>query len=259
MVDGDLARESHVPVEAYRAALQKLLVGWRMQASKGVNVPAEKVRVALLICPWVAQVHRFGQAYLRLEKNDLGHEGIPLVRSALEHALLAHWVAVTGDPGVVSRYAEDGRLLNAMLNEAKGRPRDVTASTWNLALLEELIADRQVEVVDDQKVLQKLDQICERLGLRNTVYPAYRVLSWYAHPTTHSAELYVEEQEDGTFALRNQPSGPAPAMGLSMLTHCVYWARRVLDDLTVGHPYEKWLDSLADSVQVMRRLPDPQP
>jgi hypothetical protein len=46
--------------------------------------------------------------------------------------------------------------------------------------------------------------------------------------------MYLEPRPDGLFALRENPADPAPGANLSMLTFCVYWARRVLDDMTVG-------------------------
>lgn len=246
-----------VAVEDYREALRRLLVGWRMHTADGVEVRVERVAVLSLVYPWVAQVHRFGMAFLQMEKHGYSHEAHVLVRSALEHALMAHWVSVTGDAGVASRYAEDDRLLHTLLDEARGRTRDVATSTWDLDLLQELVESRGPVGADEEKVVQKIDQICESIEVRNTLYPAYRVHSWYAHPTTHTASVYLHGLDDGTFALRDKPVDPAPHATLSMLTHCVYWARRVLDDLTVGMPHDGWLDEIAASIQVMPRLPLP--
>lgn len=248
-----------VSVEDYREALRRLLVAWRMHTASGIEVPVERVGVLSLVYPWVAQVHRFGRAFLQMEKHGYSHEAHVIVRSSLEHALMAHWVAVTGDAGVASRYAEDDRLLKLLLDEAKGRPRDVTTSTWDLDLMQELVDSRKPVGADEEKVVQKIAQICERIGVRNTLYPAYRVHSWYAHPTTHTATVYLQGLDDGRFALRDKPADPAPDATLSMTTHCVFWARRVLDDLTVGRPHERWLDGIASSIQVMPRLPEPRP
>jgi len=248
--------DSAVPAEDYRYALRQLLIGWRMHTANGVELPAERVPVLTLVYPWVAQVHRFGRAFLQLEKHGYAHESHALVRSALEHTLMSHWVSITGDSGVVSRYAEDDRLLGVMLHEARGRPQDVTASTWNLDLLQELIDSREPVGVNDEKVVQKVEQICDQIGVKNSLYPAYRMLSWFAHPTTHTTSMFLEALDDGTFALRDKPAGIAPESMVSMLTHCVYWSRRVLDDLLTGRRYETWLDGIASSIQVMPRLPE---
>ncbi len=169
---------------------------------------------------------------------------------------MSHWVSITGDSGVVSRYAEDDRLLKVMLNEARGRPQDVMASTWNLDLLQELIDSREPVGVNDEKVVQKVEQICDQIGVKNSLYPAYRMLSWFAHPTTHTTSMFLQALDDGTFALRDKPAGVAPDAMVSMLTHCVYWSRRVLDDLLTGRRYETWLDGIASSIQVIPRRPE---
>jgi hypothetical protein len=250
--------EHPVPLEDYRVALQKLLLGWKMHTNKGVEVAREDIGVLSLVYPWVAQAHRYGAAAIRLDKQGYGHECHVLVRSALEHALMGHWVRVTGDDGVDAWYAEDHRKLKAMLTEAQGRPHDVDVSTWDLDLLAELVEVRKPAGANETKVLQKIDQVCTRLGLGATIYPAYRIHSWYAHPTTHTAGLYIEQLDDGSWALRDVPSAP-PEAALAMMAHCVYWARRVLDDMTTGRPYEEWLDEIAAAIQVRVRLPDLPP
>lgn len=76
--------DSAVPAEDYRHALRRLLIGWRMHTANGVELPAERVPVLTLVYPWVTQVHRFGQAFLQLEKHGYAHESHAIVRSALE-------------------------------------------------------------------------------------------------------------------------------------------------------------------------------
>lgn len=259
-----MSDEPVIGVNDYREALRRLLIGWRTHATNGLDIKQDRIRVVTLVYPWVAQTHRFGRAYVHLEKQGYAHEGHGLVRSALEYALLSHWVAVTGDAGVVSRYAEDHRQLRALRDEAtRQNPRDVRANPWNLDLLEELVEEREKDQqpvgADEDRVARKIDQICDRLGIKNTVYPAYRVHSWFAHPTTHTTAMYMVMQDDGTVALREQPDIPSADATLSMMAHCVFWARRVLDDLTVGRPYENWLDEISASIHVMPRLPQPSP
>jgi len=207
------------------------------------------------VYPWVAQTTRFGRAFLILEKNDLAHEGHVLTRSALEHALMAHWVAITGDAGVAARYSEDDRLAQALVKDAKGSARDVAPSPWDRDLLQQLVSSQTPVGVNEEKVAHKISEICNAIGVGNSLYPAYRLLSWFAHPTVHAAPMYLEDLGSGHFALRDQPADPAPGGNLGMMTHCVYWARRVLDDLTTGHPHASWLDEIAESIQVMPRLP----
>ncbi len=162
---------SPVSVDEYRHALKRLLVRWKAQAAKGIEVRTEHNSVITLVYPWVAQVHRFGRAYLVMEKAGFAHESHAMVRSALEYAVLAHWVAITGDAGVASRYERDHDALTLLLDEAKGRPGDVVPSAWDLELLEELVDMRAPGKADDdeQKVVQQVNQVCQRLGLGSTL------------------------------------------------------------------------------------------
>jgi hypothetical protein len=255
-VTHDTEADNPVTVEEYRLALQRLLVGWKIHSVQGVEIPRGREGVLRLVYPWVAQTHRFGAAALRLDKQGFGHESHVLVRSALEHALMAHWVSIAGDGAVTARYAEDHRLLERMLLEAQGRPRDVGTSTWDLNLLAEIVDAREPAGANESKVLRKIDQICERLGLGNTIYPAYRIHSWYVHPTTHTSDIYIEDRGGGLFGLRDKPADTASPAALGMMTHCVYWARRVLDDMTKRRPHEGWLDEIAASIKVTVRLPE---
>ena len=80
---------------------------------------------------------------------------------------MAHLVSVTGDAGAASRYAEDDRLQHALLDETRGRPRDVTTSTWDMDLLQELVESSEPVGADEEKVVQ-IDQLCESIGVRNS-------------------------------------------------------------------------------------------
>lgn len=58
-----------VTAEDYRDALRKLIAGWKLLPERHpINVQAENRRTALLVAGWVAQVHRYGRAFLQLEK-----------------------------------------------------------------------------------------------------------------------------------------------------------------------------------------------
>ena len=81
-----------VAIEPYRFCLRKLLFAWK-QWEGNIDLPPDKVAVAHLVIPWAAQVHRFGRAFLQIEKVELEHEAHPLVRSALEYAVVGHWAA----------------------------------------------------------------------------------------------------------------------------------------------------------------------
>jgi hypothetical protein len=171
---------------------------------------------------------------------------------------MAHWVAITGDSAFVARYAEDQRLLRAMVKDAEGSSRDFAQSTWNLELLRAVVDAGGPEGVSEEKFNAQVASVCESIGMTSTLYAAYRLHCWFTHPTTHAAGVYLEDLGGEQFALRAEPvDGLEPGL-LAMMTHCVFWSRRVLDDLTTGQPDREWLDGIGASIQVLQRLPDRQ-
>ena len=250
--------EPPVPIEAFRFALQKLIIGWKMAEPKPISIDSKHVHAVKLVYPWVAQCHRFGKAFMRLEKDGLAHEGHPIVRSALEYALMAHWVAITGDSAVVARYAEDQRLLRAMVKDVEGSSRDFAQSTWNLELLRAFVDAGGPARVSEERFNAQVASVCESLGMTNTLYAAYRLHCWFTHPTTQAAGVYLEDLGEDRFALRAEPVEGLESGLLAMMAHCVFWSRRVLDDLTTGQPDGEWLDDIGASIQVLQRLPERQ-
>jgi hypothetical protein len=247
--------EHPVPVDAYRHALRQLLLGWRIAERKAVSVDGKDIDTVKLIYPWVTQTHRFGKAFLSLETVGLEHEAHPIVRAALEYTLMAHWVALTGDSAVVARYAEDQRQLRAMVKDVAGSRRDVAPSTWNLEILRGWVAAGGQAGVDEDKFNASVGNVCDSLGVKNSLYAAYRLHCWFTHPTTHSAGIYLEDLGGEKFALRVEPSIRSTSGLVAMMAHCVFWSRRVLDDLAPGHPVREWLDEIGASIQVLQRLP----
>jgi hypothetical protein len=43
-----------------------------------------------------------------------------------------------------------------------------------------------------------------------------------------------------------------------MMAHAVFWSRRTVDDLILGHPYRDELEQMAQTMQVWPRLPVPR-
>lgn len=240
-------------LENYRLNLRKLLVGWRT-ASQDFQVPSDRTAVAHIVMPWTTQVHRFGRAFLRLEMDGLEHEGHPLVRSAFEYAVVSHWAAHVGDNAVLARYGKDQAKLRALVSELNGGPDDVVPPQWRADMFSGAIDDQPVADVDEKQFIDNFQHICRDLGLPGTLYPIYRVLCWITHPTTQAARVYLPEPQ----RLTSEPSFSRPMGLVSLMTHAVYWTRRTADDLMVNHPYSDWLDELAQSINVVRRLPAPK-
>jgi hypothetical protein len=240
-------------IDHYRFYLRKLLVSWK-QWEGNVDLPAGKTAVAHLVIPWTAQVHRFGKAFLQLEKIGMEHEGHVLVRSALEYAVVGHWAAHVGQSAVVARYGADQRKLRALVTDLKQTPSDVVPSQWKAEMFTEHIDDEPVLAVDEADFVNNFEALCRDIGVHNNLYPAYRMLCWITHPTTHAAGVYVGRE--GQIALN--PSFPRSQGLVGMMAHAVFWSRRTVDDLIVGHPYSDELDEMARSMEVWPRLPIPR-
>ncbi len=239
-------------IENYRFCLRKLLISWK-QWQGNFDVAPDKLAAAHMVIPWTAQVHRFGRAFLRLESAELEHEGHPLVRSALEYAVVGHWAAYVGHNAVVARYGADQRKLKALVNDLQQLPNDVVPAQWAAEMFTEHIDDEPVLPVDEADFISSFEAVCRDVGVHNTLYPAYRTLCWITHPTTHAASVYLGGE--GQIALN--PSFPRPHGLMGMMAHAVFWSRRTVDDLIVGHPYRDELDQMAESMNVWTRLPIP--
>jgi len=240
-------------IEHHRFYPRKLLISWKDWAGT-VQIAAGQKPTAHMVIPWTAQVHRFGKAFLQLEKIGMEHEGHLLVRSALEYAVVGHWAAHVGHNAVVARYAEDQRKLKALVDDLRRTPNDVVPTQWKAEMFTEHIDDVPVLAVDEADFLKNFETLCRDVGVHNNLYPAYRMLCWVAHPTTHSAGVYLGGEDEIALI----PSFPRPLGLVGMMAYAVFWSRRTVDDLIVGHPYGDELDQIAASMNVWPRLPIPR-
>jgi hypothetical protein len=239
-------------IENHRFYLRKLLISWKEWEGQAKVLPPH-IAVAHLVLPWTAQVHRFGKAYLQLEKIGMEHEGHVLVRSALEYAVVAHWASHVGHSAVVARYAADQRKLRALVSDLKQTPSDVVPTQWKADVFTEHIDDTPVVAVDEAKFIDNFEALCRDVGVHNNLYPAYRMLCWITHPTTHAAGVYIGGE--GQIALN--PSFPRPLGLVGLMAYAVFWSRRTVDDLIIGHPFRDELDQIAQAMKVLPRLPAP--
>jgi hypothetical protein len=207
-----------------------------------------------MVIAWSTQVHRFGPAFLQLEKVGLDHETHPLVRSALEYTIVGHWAAAVGDNAVIAQYTEDQRRLKALIKDLEATPDDVMPTQWKAEMFADHVAESPLRAVNETKFIKTFDRICRDIGVHNTLYPVYRTLSWITHPTTHGALVYLA----GDRQLRDEPQFLRPLGYVGLMTYAVFWSRRTVDDLTVNHPYREWLEEIAQSIGVLTRLPPPR-
>jgi hypothetical protein len=241
-------------IASHRICLQKLLISWK-NLRGAFDIPLECDDTAHLVVPWTAQVHRFGEAFLKLEKQGYEHETHPLVRSALEYAIVGHWAAHVGHNAVVARYGEDQRKLKALLGDLSRSRNDLVPTQWKAEMFAPYVDEAPLPPVDEEKLIRNFESICDDVGVHNNIYPAYRMLCWITHPTTYSANLYLAGERTVAFT----PVTHDKQLGyVGLMAYAVFWSRRTVDDLTTNHPHRDWLDELAQSIQVMPRLPVPR-
>ena len=94
--------------------------------------------------------------------------------------------------------------------------------------------------------------ICDRIGMKSSLYTVYQVECALTHPTTNSSGVFLTSDEQH---IKAEPKTGQEGGLVSMMAHSVYWARRVLADLMVDHLYDDWLEDIAASIQVASRLP----
>jgi hypothetical protein len=238
-----------------RRVVLELLDRWDSGSEAGWNVPAHLHATARMVIPWANQVHRFGRAFLQIEGN-YEHEGHVLARSALEYAVVGHWASHVGDNAVLARYGQDQRKLKALVKDLERTRRDVVPTQWKAEMFAEAIDDDPPPAVDEQKLIDDFEEICKEIGSHNNLYPSYRMLCWITHPTLHAANVYVDDSGGILMTPRYREERP---MGLvSLIAFCVYWSARTVDDLTIDSPNAKWLDSIAELIDVIPRLPAPR-
>lgn len=164
--------------------------------SAGVQVDEEHAWDFRVLGGLLERVRRAAGAYLLLERDGFAVEGRALVRSALEHAVIAQWAFLT--PSGVDRL-EVG-ILRSRIDYAK-RSRDDADPEWD-----ELIAriERQLPIGDDGRVrsgmpkLSGRDSILSTLDHTGYLRRAYAVLSRAGHVTDQAVTDYFVSDEGAT-------------------------------------------------------------
>ena len=133
-----------------------------------------------------------------------------------------------------------------------GEPHDVVAPPWDAALVAGMVDANPPQPVDELKFMGNFADICDRIGMKSSLYTVYQVECALTHPTTNSSGVFLTSDEQH---IKAEPKTGGGLRLASMMAHSVYWARRVLADLMVDHLYDDWLEDIAASIQVASRLP----
>lgn len=142
------------------------------------------------------RVRRAAEAYLLLERDGFAAEGRPLVRSALEHAVIAQWAFLT--PSGVDRL-EVG-ILRSRIDYAK-RTRDDDDPEWDDMITR---MQQRIPLGADGRIRRGMPKFSGRDSILSTVdhtrylRRAYAVLSRAGHVTDQAVTDYFVSDGDTT-------------------------------------------------------------
>lgn len=156
-------------------------------ASKSIEVAAGSARSAVLAHGWYMRVRRNGRALQVLTAAGFEHEGAPLRRSMIEHALGLHWLADATESAVdalLTGHQETWKKIQgAMTGDWPVTPED----------LNPILA---VEIPKSPEFTNlAFKHLCERYD-EPGLYVAWLLETWHSHASYASAIAYVEG--DGT-------------------------------------------------------------
>jgi hypothetical protein len=173
----------------------------------------------------------------------MSQESHVLVRVALEHTILLHWVAERGDAGV------DAMLSTQSQNVSKSVK---TMRTAKLAVPREVEEEIQRITPDlpEGEIVGQFRRICEQLDVLD-LYVVYGVESTFVHPSILTINAYCDDRG----ILQTTPQRDLHRGNFALLAPCLIWAGRDLDSLTEDQPAAEGLERLATAIGCQPTLP----
>jgi hypothetical protein len=157
--------------------------------SESIEVAADSQRVAVLAHGWYTHVRRNGRALQVLTNAGFEHEGAPLRRSMIEHALGLHWLADAAEDAVdalLTGHRETWKKIAGSMTD--GWP--VTPEDLNPVL--SIVIPKSSE-----STYLAFKHLCGRYD-EPDLYVAWLLETGHSHASYASAAAYVEG--DGTAA-----------------------------------------------------------
>jgi hypothetical protein len=210
-----------------------------------VPTPLDDVSGRLFACAWglYAQIHRHARAALVLTDADMAQETHVMVRVALEHTVLLHWVVERGNMGVAAMLASQSRSVNKSVRTM--RQAELVVPPEVEQEIERLSPD-----FNEAEVVGQFRQVCEQLGVLD-LYVVYGVESVFVHPSVATVNAYCDDKGK----LVTAPARDIHRGNFALLAPCLIWAGRDLDRLVPGQPRTAGLENLAASIGAHGALP----
>jgi hypothetical protein len=211
------------------------------------EVPARRDDVSgkVFACAWglYAQTHRHAKAALVLTDADMAQEAHVMVRVALEHTVLLHWVVERGDAGVAALLASQSKSVNKSV-------RTMRQAELVVPLEVEREIGRLTPDLTESEVVGQFRQVCEQLGVLD-LYVVYGVESVFVHPSVATINAYCDDGGE----LVTTPAREIHRGNFALLAPCLIWASRDLDRLVPRQPRTEGLGRLAASIGAHSALP----
>jgi Family of unknown function (DUF5677) len=231
----------------------EVLVAGQPQFERGeVPTRLERVSARVFACAWglYAQAHRHAKAALVLTDAGMAQETHVMVRVALEHTVMLHWIVERGEAGVTALLASQSESVNKSLRTM--RQAELVVPPEVEKEIERLNPD-----FNDSEVVGQFRQVCEQLGVLD-LYVVYGGESAFVHPSAPTVNAYCDDRGQ----LVTSPPRDIHRGNFALLAPFLVWAGRDLDQLIPGQPRTDGLERLAASIGAHPALPPyraPQP
>lgn len=233
-----------ISASSYRDAVARLVLVHDAMVADGIEASVERKWVVIYMAGWCAQSARLTRAYLLLRKHEFENEASGIVRQILENALVCHHVSVTGHSAVQGMAANHQRSLINLKRDSTGGPVEFPAA------LDPII---ESELENPAARWPDIQTICQDLGLTETVYVMYRILSPFAHASENSSSQFIEFSEDDVLGPRKYPAKAHEWIGV--VAHALVWTLTSLDRCLLGQGYRTQLEEIAAQIDCRPDLP----
>ena len=210
--------------------------------------PTADPRVALATTWWTV-VNRQAHAAVVLSENRFSIDGVPNIRTAIEHALAVVWLSKNPSPASVQsvsvNWIEDlSRALSNSPDATKGK-EDIRRLVGNMRDSDEIPPD------DATARPGSFWWLVRELGVREEVYPYYPFLSGYCHPTIEST-ISLFRFGSGQISVSRSPiRRPGGGIPILWAVQCQCWAGVALHGmLEAGLPFIARLREIASLVEL---------
>lgn len=225
--------------EDIRKILSNLLSRWEQHNEVFAGRKGAMEDQLIITYTLAAHTHRLASTVLLLQEHERRLEAIPLVRSAMEHALTTQWLAQYQD--AIRGYMHEG------LRQHKSLLSRIAAAGWKkasdaLTQFDQIEGDKH-PAHDAARYVERLCNDLEPAG--DEAYSMYKILCAYTHPTPRIAEAYL--LQDPLRLSREPVSYDQSDWTVWLFITCAstMWAARAVDILEKGSPRMNELRSVA--------------